>query len=306
VLTVLMATHNGAPTLPRVLERYTALHMPHAEWKLVIVDNASSDATPDIVARFSRLLPIRYVHEARRGKNIALNAGLRHVEGELVVFTDDDAIPESDWLERLSESAQRNPGFAMLGGTIKPMWERDPPQWILDAVPLAVAFGLTDPQLPEGPISPGLIWGANLAVRSEVFEKGFRFNETIGPAGRRYAMGGETEFTLRLEKAGFRSWFCPQAVVYHVIRKNHLETGWILDRAYKFGRSTQRLRDSGESPVPRILGIPRWLVRRYVGECVRVISAILRGQHAQSFKARWELHYLHGMFHEAFANRRRS
>jgi glycosyltransferase involved in cell wall biosynthesis len=301
-----MATHNGAATLPRVLERYTALQMPQGGWKLVIVDNASSDATPEIVARFSRLLPIRYVHEARRGKNIALNAGLPQAEGELLVFTDDDAIPESDWLQRLFESAQRNPGFAMFGGSIKPMWERQPPQWILDAVPLAIAFGLTDPQLPEGPISPGLIWGANLAVRSEVFEKGFRFNETIGPAGKRYAMGGETEFTLRLHEAGFRSWFCPQAVVYHIIRKNQLKTGWILDRAYKFGRSMHRLRDkSAESPVPRVLGIPRWLIRRYVEECVRVVSMTFRGQHAHAFKARWELHYLHGFFYETFANRRR-
>jgi glycosyltransferase involved in cell wall biosynthesis len=301
-----MATHNGATTLPRVLQAYTALAVPQGQWKVVIVDNASSDATPAIIDQFARQLPIRYVHEPRRGKNKALNTGLKHVEGDLVVLTDDDAIPDPGWLKQLFDSAQQNHDYAVFGGAIRPKWDRQPAQWIVESVPLGLTFGLTDCQLADGAISPRLVWGANLAVRAGIFEKGFRFNEAIGPGPGRYIMGGETEFILRLHESGFRSWFCPRAVVYHIIRANQLEASWMLERAHRYGRTmhfTQRC--ARQLSVPRVLGIPRWMVRKYMEEYLRALVGRFRGEQAHAFKAQWQLHYLNGLLHEAFASRRR-
>ena len=76
MLTVLIATHNGADTLPVVLEAYTKLKAPDGDWKLVIVDNGSTDSTNETIRAFTRRLPLTYVFEPRRGKNRALNTGL--------------------------------------------------------------------------------------------------------------------------------------------------------------------------------------------------------------------------------------
>src|SRR5882724_9338189 len=98
MLTVLIATRNGVRTLPRVLEAYTCLQPPTGGWKLVVIDNGSTDQTRDIVLSFLDRLPLEYLFEERSGKNIALNTGLAKLEGDLAVFTDDDAIPSPDWL----------------------------------------------------------------------------------------------------------------------------------------------------------------------------------------------------------------
>jgi glycosyltransferase involved in cell wall biosynthesis len=58
-------------------------------WKLVIVDNGSTDRTRD-------KLRLTYLFEFKRGKNAGLNTGLAHVEGDLIVLTDDDAVPRTD------------------------------------------------------------------------------------------------------------------------------------------------------------------------------------------------------------------
>ena len=87
MLTVLIATYNGAKTLPEVLSAYCALEPPDGGWKLVIVDNGSTDHTKEIVATFRHHLPLTYLYEPRQGKNTALNTGLSNISGDLVVLT---------------------------------------------------------------------------------------------------------------------------------------------------------------------------------------------------------------------------
>ena len=62
MLTVLFATFNGAHTLPTVLEAYRNLEEPDGGWKLVVVDNGSTDDTPIILNRFKDLLPLTCLH----------------------------------------------------------------------------------------------------------------------------------------------------------------------------------------------------------------------------------------------------
>ena len=97
-LTVLMACRNGERVLPRTLEGYRRLEAPPVGWKLLIVDNGSSDATSEIIDSFTRDLPIEILREPVPGKNKALNSGIPAIEGRLAVLTDDDAIPHPAFL----------------------------------------------------------------------------------------------------------------------------------------------------------------------------------------------------------------
>jgi glycosyltransferase involved in cell wall biosynthesis len=63
-----VASYNGAGTLPRALEAYSELEQPPVDWKLVIVDNGSTDHTQDIIRAFATRLPVTSVIEPRRGK----------------------------------------------------------------------------------------------------------------------------------------------------------------------------------------------------------------------------------------------
>lgn len=307
MLTVLMATFNGVQTLPKVLDAYTRLHSPEEGWRLLVVDNGSNDGTRELLMSYAGKLPLHYAYEPRRGKNAALNHGLELAltgpETRLFVFTDDDATPDADWLLRYAEVATTRKGYAIFGGSIVPDWCQAPPEWLLRLVPCGLTYGLTDPEVPEGPVYPGLVWGANMAVRGEVFGQGFRFDETMGPASGDYAMGGEVSFTRLLDGAGFQSWFCPSARVAHHIRPAQLGAAWIIGRARRYGRGAYRLAKPGQ--FPELLGAPRWMLRKYIEELLGLGSALVLRQPERAFQRRWELAYLGGYIREAAAAARR-
>ena len=57
-LTILFSTRNGEKVLPRTLSAYVGLRQPSVSWKLIIVDNGSSNSTPEILKSFQEKLPI--------------------------------------------------------------------------------------------------------------------------------------------------------------------------------------------------------------------------------------------------------
>lgn len=302
MLTVLMATRNGAPTLPKVLAGYAAQTLPPSQWTLIVIDNGSTDDTAAVVQTYRDRLPLRYLHVPQPGKNVALNHGLSlalQQDGHLLVFTDDDATPVPGWLEALADAARAHPDATLFGGAIVPDWGSPPPDWVLRLVPLGLTFGITDPALQDGPIFPGLIWGANMAVRRNIFDQGYRFDETVGPNGGAYAMGSETQLTRRLGDDGHQSHFCKAATVGHYIRPQQLTEQAILQRAWRFGRGKYR-QDGRSLPFAYLLGVPRWMLARYLVELAGLAKARLRGDSDRSFLHRWELQYLRGYFHEAW------
>lgn len=301
-ITVLFTTRDGARTLPRALERHRALLPAPVAHRLVVVDNASTDATPAILAAAEARGELSVLREPGRGKNRALNRALPLVCGsDLVVLTDDDVLPEPDWLRRLWAAAQARPDHAMFGGTIRPQWPGPPPAWIFEhGVPLGVVFAATELQR-EGPIPADLVWGPNMAVRGAVLREGHRFDETVGPdGGMLYGMGSETEFTTRLERAGHRAWFAADAAVGHIVRAEQLDERWILGRAYRHGLGFHRYHAVGRGRLPRIAGLPPALAVRLV--CYRAAARAARllpqglppGRRAR-FRLRWEAEWLRGV-----------
>jgi glycosyltransferase involved in cell wall biosynthesis len=300
LLTVLMATYNGAATLPRVLEAYDRLEPPHGGWRLVIVDNGSTDQTREVISAFTDRLPLSYLLCPKKGQNAARNAGLSAVSGNLVVCSDDDALPEKNWLVKLREAADAHPSFTVFGGTILPEWEVPPEEWLPKWVPLGPAYSLTQPAMEEGPVSPGLVFSPNMAIRSAVFREGYRFDEQIGPQGSSYPMGSETEFIKRLARNRFECWHCKDAVVRHIVRSHQMTKNWVLRRAVRFGRGQYRIQSAEAKGQPAsVAGVPRYLVRQIAAQAWRAFSMKLSRDGEGLFKERWELNYLVGMAIEA-------
>lgn len=301
-----MATCNGAATLPKVLDAYCALAAPHGGWNLLVIDDGSSDATPEVVMRYAARLPLRYLAQARSGKNAALNAGLAlalaQTDVQLFVFTDDDATPEPDWLVRLAACADAQPDYAIFGGAIEPDWGCPVPDWVLRLVPLGLTYAVTN--AVDGPVFPGLVWGANMAVRRAVFEAGHRFDHTLGPNAGAYAMGSETEFNRRLGAAGYLAWFCGAARVGHFIRPHQLQARFILARAYRYGRGACIQQRPDEAP--QLLGVPRWMFAKLAREALGALRAFVAREPDACFLRRWEVQYLRGFIAQAWFGQRRA
>jgi glycosyltransferase involved in cell wall biosynthesis len=299
MLTVLLATRNRAQVLRQVLEAYCKLRAPASGWKLVIVDNGSTDETSQVVASFIRRLPVQCIVEHEMGKNRALNTGLALAEGELTVLTDDDAFPNADWLIELQRAAEAQPTCSIFGGAIVPRWEATPPEWVQWIDPRPV-YTLTDPSLEEGPLSPGLVFGPNMAIRTDVFRAGARFDIAMGPRGSNYPMGSETELVQRLARLGHEVWFVPSAVVEHFIRKEQLTELWVLERAVRYGRGKYRLAHMAEtSSRNRWIGTEPRLFRRLLRECLVMTAARMTFRQEAFFRSRWHFNYWRGQMAEA-------
>ncbi len=300
MVTVLMATFNGAPTLPSVLDAYCALEAPAGGWKVMIVDNGSTDTTKEVIHRFAQRLPLTYLFEPQRGKNIALNTGLRHIEGDLIVLTDDDAVPHPDWLIQLQAAADSQPSFSIFAGAIVPRWEVLPEPWVLNWVPHSVTYALTGEDWPEGPITPRRVLEPNSAYRAQIFEAGYRFDPAMGPMGSNYPMGSGSELHVRLMRAGYTSWFCRRAVVEHIVRKWQMEKKWVLRRAFRYGRGQFRQEIRPELKSPRLVfGVPRYILHGVVKQALRVAKISFGGDERERFTERWNLNFLAGQAYEA-------
>ena len=249
-VTVLLATRNGEAVLPRTLAGYRLMQRTPAAWQMLIVDNGSTDATPSIVERFRGELPIEMLRQPTAGKSRALNTAIPRLRGRLIVVTDDDAIPHPSFLAAWTRYLDSKQEFELFGGSVTPIFDSPPPRWMLK-MRQRFAFMFSERDLPEGEMDPGAIYGPNMAVRISVFDRGFRFDENMGPNALdpAYPMGDETEFCRRVASLGARSWFASEPRVDHIARSGQLRTSAWVERAYRTGRGrAYQMFQRGEIP----------------------------------------------------------
>lgn len=261
MLTVMMATRNGAGWIAQCLDSFCSLEEPAGSYKLVIIDNASTDGTADIVRTYMDRLPIMLLFQPKPGKNRALNFGLDHIEGDLVVFTDDDIIAAPDWLVQWRWAADQFPESGIFGGSINPYWRKTPPEWLLEIISPEMVYALTGARHQDGAIEPGLIYGPNMMVRADIFAGGHRFDETVGPDGSAtYIMGSETAFTESMAARNIHCRFVSQPAVSHIIREGQVDPDWVAGRYSRYARLVARTFEKNYDG-PRLFGAPRYLFR---------------------------------------------
>ena len=160
----------------------------------------------------------------------------------------------------------------LFGGSIEPLFEVPPPKWLTESRShFATMF--VGHALPDGPVTPGAIYGANMAARISVIKRGFRFDERLGPDTRNphYPSGGETEFCKRVARSGARCWFASEPSVQHIVRPfQFTRTAWAR-RAYRLGCA--RAIEMWEKKGPVEFRDPSWGTR-ISGLCHRVQAQI--------------------------------
>ena len=94
-ISVVVPARNEEERLPRCLAALCCQSL--SDFELIVVDSASTDSTGEVARDFGA----RVVRVEEPGVARARQAGFEEAQGEIIVSTDADAIPSSDWLERL-------------------------------------------------------------------------------------------------------------------------------------------------------------------------------------------------------------
>jgi GT2 family glycosyltransferase len=279
MISVILATHNGADTIDRTLAAMRELDAPAGGWKLVVVNNASTDSTESRVLAWQACLPLEYLVEPRLGKSKAINTAFRHAEGDFIVMTDDDVLPDRNWLTEWRRVADAYPDYSIFGGAVIPEFGASPPPAYVPDHCYGTLYGATH-RFAEGPLQPspdtGLfdVAGANIAIRKSVYDNGHRFDEGLS-VGTDGLMGEDTEFVRRLGTAGHKVGFAPGARVRHIIHKHQTSWGWIHRRFVRNGRAAFMLlhvRRDGASGRP-IFRFPHRRIGTAAGSFLRLLLA---------------------------------
>ena len=276
MLSVLLATHNGADTIERTLAAMSELDAPAGGWKLVVVNNASTDDSETRILKWRDRLPLEYLVESRLGKSCAMNSALAHAEGDLIIMTDDDVLPERNWLIEWRRIADSYPAIAVFGGAIVPAFEQAPPSWLVDDGCFTVLYAKT-PEKPEGEIAPLDISGPNLAIRAAIRDQGWRFGEGF-MIGQHGLMGEDSDFVTRLAQAGHKVGFAPKARVRHIVQKSQMSWRWVHRRFIRHGRTqfmAEDVRWEANSDRP-IFRFPWWRISKSVESVLHLTLAALR------------------------------
>lgn len=117
---ILMPSYNQAGYQIAALDSLLAQTM--GDWEALVVNDGSTDGTPDLIESYGRRDPrFRVFHKTNGGTASALNEGLRHATGEWILWLSADDLFEADKLQRHAEECARQPeacffhtDFAML------------------------------------------------------------------------------------------------------------------------------------------------------------------------------------------------
>ena len=254
-----MCTHNGARTLESALRSLTGQRFERGTCEIVLVDDASTDETPQIAAAAQVHVVCR---ERSSGLAAARNAGLAAARGQLVAFTDDDCVADGDWLEQLvaplldDASIDGVSGYTSVGSDdsvpFRFLGYRNPlrplPVSLLDSAnPLVRLAGyLREDAGPRPAVEQHsrlyALVGANMALRRELLDAVGGFDEAM-------VQSEDEDLCRRIHRhlGGATFLYERRAHVAHHYRPGFTDT---LKRGRTYGRgSALTKRQAGEFPA---------------------------------------------------------
>ena len=288
--TIAIPTFNRAGSLAETLGSLRRVEMPNGlSCEVLVVDNNSSDHTKDVVSNAARSfpMPLRSVVETRLGLCFGRNRALHEATGDHVVFLDDDIRIAPGWLTGYLEAVQTLMADCVVGPVFPVFPDILPPhatRYVLSLIGSDYSrkgdarFLLPESLAHEVP-------GCNFGVRRSVALTLGGFNNALDRIGSDLLAGGDTEFGIRLAKAGHRVVYEPRCSLEHLIDPSKLEQGYLRRRAKGLGLTSARLRSMHG---PR-LQTREWLNagRRTIGLCARWQKYRALGTRVDAFE--WEL-----------------
>lgn len=204
---------------------HSVLSTGYPDIEVLVVDNHRAGPAEELVDLAGSDERIRYLREPVPGASRARNLGARQARGEVLAFTDDDAVVDPGWLVELVAELASSTVDCVTGLVVPASLETQAQAWFeayggFGKGFLRQEYGPEHPAPdPLYPLSPGIFGsGNNMAWRREAFLRIGGFDERLGP-GRATKAGEDLDLFLRLVTGGGRLTYTPHAVVWHEHRR---------------------------------------------------------------------------------------
>lgn len=208
-VSLVMAVCNNPDEVRFTLSQVARCRIPAGlDVELLVVDNNSRDATPEMVRALLRDFPIpgRLVQETRQGLAFARNAGVDASSGEIIVHLDQDAFPAEDFLEQLKGEFERHQRPIVIGGRVE-LWDKS-------HKPITIKTTLVEETLGRRADPVGFIHGCNLNYDRAVYDLLGGFDGRFG-VGAPLLASDDLDFYYRAARAGIPLVYSPKPLMFH-------------------------------------------------------------------------------------------
>jgi len=228
-VTIAICTWNRASQLSETLDSVARLNIPaDVTWEVLVINNNSNDNTEQVLDEHQQKLPLRRLFVAKQGKAYALNKALPTMQGDLILWSDDDVQFDADWLAAYVDAARFRPDVAFFGGPVTPKFTVDPPEWVVPAW-RTISGVFATRELGDKPFlfdEKELPFGANFAVRTRL-QVNSKYNPRLGRNGKRLLSNEETAIMRGWLRQGYRGMWVPTAKVDHIITPDRLTLDYV-------------------------------------------------------------------------------
>jgi len=196
------------------------------KYEIIIVDNGSSDNTPNIAADFAnRESNVRFAVEKQiQSSYAARNRGITLSKGEILVFLDADMTVDDDWLQQLDEF-YHNKEACYVGCDVE-IYQPINKNTLFGQYNVAEGFPI-NMYIKKMNFAPTCC----LSVKREVIED-------VGKFLRSVISGGDKEFGNRVAASGYSQHFAKNIKLYHPARISIWEH---ISKAERVGRGREQL-----------------------------------------------------------------
>jgi glucosyl-dolichyl phosphate glucuronosyltransferase len=285
-ISIVIATFNRAALLQETLEHLRRQAYEPGD-EVIVVDNGSTDRTPEVIGRAADGFPARFVRmrETTPGKTPALNTGIAVAGGDILALTDDDVLVADDWVATIRR-VFRESSVDLIGGRVEPRWESPGPRWLQVeengrygalASPLALLHYGDAQELGDRTAV-----GANLVVRQSVLRALGGFTPHLGRRSGTLLCGEDHDFCQRAVAAGYRCEYRPEVSVRHWVPADRMRLAYYL-RWFFWSGVTQGMLERGTREGTRT--VPLYLVRRLLTAPMAALAHLLGGRLAAAAAA---------------------
>ncbi len=255
-VSVVIATYRDTERLNKCLKALNCQTFPRDQFEVIVINN---DAENDIHINIEHSFYLKILKESNPGSYIARNMGIEHSTGEIIAFTDSDAIPEADWLEKGVDFFQgESSSKIIVAGKIQLTFENENVLSLAECYEKYFAF---PHQRLEKECLAGMVAG-NVFISSRTFSE-------IGLFNGKLLSGGDSEFSYRALENDYLIKYNPKCVVYHPSK--HLISDLLKKRRRIFGGKVfRKIHLEDHHKIKSLVNVLIHQTKRYLGELILV------------------------------------
>ncbi|MCB9420718.1 MAG: glycosyltransferase [Ardenticatenaceae bacterium] len=224
-LSVVVPTFNRLDRLRQVIRALEAQTYPHDLFEVIVISDGSTDGTDEFLQEIETPLNLRPVFQENQGVAVVRNRGIAEATASIVLFLDDDVVPDPCLLEEHMRIHQERDNVVVIGPMLTPsdfvMWP-----WVkweqaqLTKQYDAMTSGKWDPTARQ-------FYTGNASLRLTDVRAAGGFD----PSFRR---AEDVELAYRLSDMGLCFFYHPDAIGYHYAERSF--SSWITT-PYVYGRN---------------------------------------------------------------------